>query len=67
MSTAALSQRYYYLIILLLRVATRVLGRILKVGVQILKQGVQVQWTTISDISVGRVCHVAGQFCAVAI
>ena len=43
------------------------LGRILKVGVQNLKQGVQVQWTTISDVSVGRVCHVAGQFCAVAI
>ena len=47
--------------------AGRVLGRILKVGVQNLKQGVQVQWTTISDVSVGRVCHVAGQFCAVAI
>ena len=46
---------------------TRVLGRILKVGVQNLKQGVQVQWTTITDVSVGRVCHVAGQFCAVAI
>ena len=46
---------------------SRVLGRILKVGVQNLKQGVQVQWTTISDVSVGRVCHVAGQFCAVAI
>ena len=44
-----------------------VLGRILKVGVQNLKQGVQVQWTTISDVSVGLVCHVAGQFCAVAI
>ena len=47
--------------------AGRVLGRILKVGVQNLKQGVQVQWTTISDVSVGRVCHAAGQFCAVAI
>ena len=47
--------------------AGRVLGRILKVGVKNLKQGVQVQWTTISDVSVGRVCHVAGQFCAVAI
>ena len=45
----------------------RVLGRILKVGVQNLKQGVQVQWTTISDVSVGRACHVAGQFCVVAI
>ena len=31
------------------------LGRILKVGVQNLKQGVQVQWTTITDVSVGRV------------
>ena len=30
----------------------RVLGRILKVGVQHLKQGVQVQRTTISDVSV---------------
>ncbi len=47
--------------------AGRVLGRILKVGVQNLKQGVQVQWTTISDVSVDRICHVAGQFCAVAI
>ena len=47
--------------------AGRVLGRILKVGAQNLRQGVQVQWTTISDVSVGRVCHVAGQFCAVAI
>ncbi len=45
-----------------------VLGRILKVGVQNLKRcaGTAVQWTTITDVSVGRVCHVAGQFCAVA-
>ena len=24
-------------------------------------------WTTTTDVSVGRVCHVAGQFCADAI
>ena len=29
--------------------------------------GTAVQWTTSTDVSVGRVCHVAGQFCAVAI